>query len=361
MASPSSPRSSCSGVTKDGDDDDEESGSIRFTEYNDTGNNSGNESSGSHCYRVCQNCKRPNPNCDDLLVCCCKDCFRTGGVECSAECDVDYLYTRYLRLPTHKSLMLLRIPSQICPLRLCKKIRLSQDLEFSFRAWQQSPRKFEREATHIMRLMNVGRQVLGVDLEFAHHPSIVWNREGNPHRKEICFRSWRLTFRKSSEERRKIQQKRVLKLLEVGFKRWRLSRSICEGWCRRSICESDCPSLCIVALSQFEWLRGGLGLYRDPYNERYWICKAKTCDGCVVRWLYLDTLVHISGRSTDQIQLESNAGASFEWLRGEIELYKDPTSESLWICPAQSSEGSGYPWLHVATLLQMGKHTDRGQ
>ena len=238
MANPSSPRSSCSGVTS-------------FSDYYDTGSESGNESSGSHCYRVCQKCNRPNPNCDDLRVCCCKDCFRSDGVECDDECDVEYLLKKCQRLSAQKGLMLLRMPSPICPLRLCTKIRLRQVLEFAFASWVRS--------------------------------------------------------------------------------------------------------------SQVEWLREGLGLYRDPQNERYWICKAKTCDGCVVRWLYLDTLIHISGRSRDQIQLESNAGASFEWLRGEIELFRDPTSESLWICPAQSSEGSGYPWLHVATLMQMGKHTDRGR
>ena len=126
----------------------------------------------------------------------------------------------------------------------------------------------------------------------------------------------------------------------------------CKGCCNRSICDSDCPLR--RPRGGLEWLRGGLELYRDPYNGRYWICKAKTCDGCVVPWLYLDTLVHINGRATDQIQLQSNAPASSEWLRGEIEIYKDPRSESLWICPAQSSEGSGYPWIYLATLLQRG-------
>ena len=90
----------------------------------------------------------------------------------------------------------------------------------------------------------------------------------------------------------------------------------------------------------------------NPDNERYWIWKGMTCDGCLVPWLYVDTLLKSNGRATDQMQLESNGPASSEWLRGELEMYYDPTKESLRICPAESSDGSGYPWIYVAILLQ---------
>ena len=89
-----------------------------------------------------------------------------------------------------------------------------------------------------------------------------------------------------------------------------------------------------------------------PDNGRYWICKANACDGCVIPWLYLDTLVKGNGRATDQMQLESNGPASLEWLRGELEMYYDPVKESLWICPAESSGGSGYPWIYIAVLVE---------
>ena len=98
----------------------------------------------------------------------------------------------------------------------------------------------------------------------------------------------------------------------------------CKGCGNPGVCESDCVSLRMVALSRSEWLRGRLELYRHPDNGRFWICKAKTCDGCVVPWLYLDTLLKSNGRATDQMQLESNGPASLEWLRGELEMHYDP-------------------------------------
>ena len=72
----------------DGDDDEETGYSSSSNEYNDTGYNPGNEGSGSDCYRVCEYCTRPNPNCCELLICCCKECFRTNGREHDEECDV---------------------------------------------------------------------------------------------------------------------------------------------------------------------------------------------------------------------------------------------------------------------------------
>ena len=203
----------------DGDDDEETGYSSGSNEYNDTGYNPGNEGSDSDCNRVCEYCTRPNPNCCEFLICCCRYCFRTGGVECDAECDEEWLLARYDKLPKHKSLMLLKIgiPGPICRFRLCQKIRF----------WLSSavPQKFAFEARHIMRLMNVGLQELGEDLEIVQRPDIVWKREANPHKKEIYFRSWRLTFWERSWMRRKFQQKLALKLLKVVFRIWRLM-----GW-----------------------------------------------------------------------------------------------------------------------------------
>ena len=115
----------------------------------------------------------------------------------------------------------------------------------------------------------------------------------------------------------------------------------CKGCIHFGVCDSDCVSLRMVALSRSEWLGGRLELYRHPDNGRYWICKAKTCDGCVIPWLYVDTLLKSNGRATDQMQLESNGPASSEWLRRELEMYYDQIKESLWIWPAESSYCSG--------------------
>ena len=222
MASLSRPRPSSSGVTgMDGDDDEE-------NEYDDTGYIPGNQSSGSDCYSVCQNCKRRNPN-SFPLDCCCQVCHRTGGRECDDECDEELLLERCKRLPKIKGFILLksRFPGQIYRFRLCKTVRFRQDLEFSFRTWvrtwQQSPRKCQLETRHIMLLMVWGRQVLGQDLEFVHRPDIVWNRADNQYRRQIHFRSWRLTVWKRSWKRRKFQQKLALKFLKVVFRSWRLS------------------------------------------------------------------------------------------------------------------------------------------
>ena len=127
----------------------------------------------------------------------------------------------------------------------------------------------------------------------------------------------------------------------------------CKGCLNRGDCDSDCLSLRMVALSRSQWLRGRLELYRHPDDGRYWLCKAKTCDGCVVPWLYLDTLLRCNGRASDQIQLESSGSTSLEWLVGELEMYYDPRKESLWLCPAGSSGSTGYPWIHVAMLVRL--------
>ena len=42
----------------------------------------------------------------------------------------------------------------------------------------------------------------------------------------------------------------------------------------------------------------------------------------------------------------------WDGFRGALEMYYDPVKESLWICPAESSGGSGCPWIYVAVLLQ---------
>ena len=130
-------------------------------------------------------------------------------------------------------------------------------------------------------------------------------------------------------------------------------RYCCKGCVNRGECDCDCPSLRMAALSRSQWLRGRLELYRHPHDGRYWLCKAKTCEGCVLPWLYLDTLLRCNGRASDQIQLESSGSTSLEWLVGELEMYYDPRKESLWLCPAGSSGSTGYPWIHVAMLVRL--------
>ena len=130
----------------------------------------------------------------------------------------------------------------------------------------------------------------------------------------------------------------------------------CKGCCNRGECDSDCLSLRMSALSRSQWLRGRLELYRDLEGGRYWLCKAKTCEGCVMPWLYLDTLLRCNGPASHQMQLESNVSTSLEWLVGELEMYYDRKKESLWLCPAGSSETRGYPWIHVATLVRMSRY-----
>ena len=187
-------------------DDDEETGYSSSNEYNDTGYHPGNEGSDSDCNRVCEFCTRPNPNCCEFLVCCCKECFRTNGREHEPECDKEWVLKRLRLLPEHRrSLMLLKIGfrGHICRFRLRQDIRFRQDLEFG--------------------VCTISDPVLGQDLEFVQYPEIVWKRADNPYRLEIDFRSWRLTCWMRSWKRRKFQQELALKLLKVVFRSWRLS------------------------------------------------------------------------------------------------------------------------------------------
>ena len=145
-------------------------------------------------------------------------------------------------------------------------------------------------------------------------------------------------------------------------------RFCCKECCRSGVCEADCVSWNMAVRSQSQWFRGRLELYEDPHNGRLWVCKAKTCHGCVYPWLYLDTVVQSNGRATEQIaqqltwvlrELERHRGLALRWLAGELQIWYDRTKQLWWICPAQRSEGSLYPWLYVGTLLQLQNYMAR--
>ena len=178
----------------------------------------------------------------------------------------------------------------------------------------------------------------------------------------------------------------------------------CKGCCNSGVCEADCVSVKMAALSQSEWLGRRQEapaaevplampaaspeqeeLFEVPWGGDYALELARLCEEYGVSEMSPACVLGASGNEftlifCEQPQLAPDvektdfplrvwrtsrsrsltlrmptrgAGSQSDWLGGRLELYRHREEDGrLWICMAKAGDGCVFPWMYLDTLLE---------